>query len=279
MMSQLGHVMVGVADNVMVGKLGAVPLAAASLANVFFHLLLSVGIGISYGITPFIAHADGENDTSKSGSILKNGLFINVIVGIAIVILVISISPLLTKINQPMDVAEMAIPYLQLITFSLFPLMIFQTFRQFAEGLSLTKQAMWVVVFMNILNIILNYIFIFGKLGVAPMGLIGAGVATLISRVAMAFFMWGYVFFWPRFKDYWSGFREAIISKIDLTKILKVGVGAGAQFLFEVGAFGFAAIMIGWMGTNQLAAHQIAINLASISYMMASRYAATLVTL
>jgi len=82
--------------------------------------------------------------------------------------------------------------------------------------------------------------------------------------------MWGYVFFWPRFKDYWSGFRDAIISKIDLTKILKVGVGAGAQFLFEVGAFGFAAIMIGWMGTNQLAAHQIAINLASISYMMAS---------
>ena len=270
MLSQLGHVMVGVADNLMVGRLGAIPLAGSSLANAVFFLLLTFGIGVSYAITPLVAAADGEGNKDKIASVLKHGLAINVITGGLLFVLVLLGADALNFMNQPADVVTMAIPYLGVITFSIIPFMIFQTYRQFAEGLSLTKQAMYITVIANLINIILNYILIYGKLGFEPMGLMGAGWATLISRVLMGFMMMAFVYFSHRFKDYRDGFRFKDFTKKKISKMLGIGVPAGMQFTFEVSAFGAAAIMMGWIGASSLAAHQIAINLASISYMMAS---------
>ncbi|MDN5203437.1 MATE family efflux transporter [Fulvivirgaceae bacterium BMA10] len=270
MLSQFGHVMVGVADSVMVGRVGVESLAAASLANSIFHLLMMFGIGISYAITPLVAQADGENDYKKSGNLLKHGLLANSFSGLTLVVIITSSTFILHYLNQPAEVVKLAIPYLGIIGLSIFPFMLFQTFRQFAEGLSLTRQAMYVTIGANVINIALNYVLIFGKLGFDPMGLNGAGLATLISRILMVILMGSFIYFAPRFRPYLKGLQFKNFEKKIVRKLLGIGVPVGLQFIFEVGAFAFAAIMAGWLGADALAAHQIAISMVSISYMTAS---------
>lgn len=270
MISQVGHMMVNVADSVMVGQLGALPLAGASLANVIFHLLMTFGIGISYAITPLVATADGQGDISKSSAVLKNGFLVNTITGIILFVLVVIGSPILFHLDQPQDVVTAAMPYLNIITFSLIPLMVFQTFRQFAEGLSKTRQAMFIVISSNLINIGLNYLLIYGKAGFPELGLNGAGWASLISRVILALWMIGYIYYHKAFRKYRGGFLIGSYSKKLIKRLISIGLPAGLQFIFEVGAFGFAVIMMGWIGTEALAAHQIAVNLAAVSYMAAS---------
>ncbi|MEM9390203.1 MAG: MATE family efflux transporter [Bacteroidota bacterium] len=270
MISQVGHMMVNVADSVMVGQLGALPLAGASLANVIFHLLMTFGIGISYAITPLVAAADGEGNTARVSEILKNGFLLNIITGVLLFGLVLIGSPVLFYLDQPQDVVTMAVPYLNIVTFSLIPLMVFQTFRQFAEGLSRTRQAMFIVIACNLINIGLNYLLIYGKAGFPELGLNGAGWASLISRIVLAIWMMGYIYFSQSFIAFRNGFSMGFYSKKLIKRLINIGLPAGLQFIFEVGAFGFAVIMIGWIGTKALAAHQIAVNLAAVSYMAAS---------
>lgn len=270
MLSQLGQVMVGVADSMMVGRLGAETLAAASLANSVFFVVMMFGIGVSMAITPLVAAADGEGKNHRIAGIFKHGLVINAWTGVVLCLLIVLGSPVLYDLNQPVEVVTLALPYLAIIAFSLVPFMFFQTFRQFTEGLSQTKQAMVITVFCNLVNIFLNWVLIYGNLGMPAMGLNGAGWATFISRVLMAVMIFYYVWKSKRYRPYqitlgFSGVRFPLISRM-----LKIGVPTGFQFIFEVGAFSAAAIMMGWIGVNALAAHQIAANLSSISYMMAS---------
>jgi len=270
MLSMLGQVMTGVADSVMVGWTGAVPLAASSLANIFFSIPLFFGVGVSYAITPLVAQAEGANDQDKIINTLKNGSLINLATGLILVALIFSVEPFMHAMGQPDEVVTLAIPYLSIIAISIIPTMIFQTYRQFAEGLQRTRVAMIIVVGSNLLNIILNYILIFGKYGFPEMGLNGAGWATLISRVVMALSMMLYVYYGRKFAAYQAGFSIGHYSRSLITKMLHIGLPAGSQFVFEAGAFGFSALMMGWIGTTALAAHQIAINLATISYMTTS---------
>ncbi|QDH81550.1 MATE family efflux transporter [Echinicola soli] len=270
MLSQLGQVLVGVADSMMVGRLGAEPLAAASLANSIFFVVMMFGTGVSMAMTPLVAAADGEGKPRKITRVFNHGFAINGFTGVILFLVIVLASPLLAHMNQPEGVVEQAIPFLGVITLSLIPLMFFQTFRQFAEGLSHTKEAMLITILCNVVNVFLNWVLIYGHLGFAPMGLNGAGWATLISRVLMALVMAYFIWKSALFKKYKLklDFRKLYFPMF--SKLLKIGVPTGFQFVFEVGAFSSAAIMMGWIGVNALAAHQIAINLASISYMMAS---------
>ncbi|UII29284.1 MATE family efflux transporter [Fulvivirga maritima] len=272
MISQLGHMMVNVADSMMVGQLGALPLAGASLANVIFNLILMFGIGVSYAITPLVAAADGEKNTSKSSEYLKHAFLINLITGFLLFSLVKVGGNALYHFNQPEDVVNISLPYLNIITLSMVPLMIFQTFRQFAEGLSHTTQAMVIVIGSNLINVGLNYLFIYGyePLNIPMMGLNGAGWSSLISRIILALWMAYYIYKGKPFQEFRAGFSFKNYKAKIIRRLLSLGLPAGFQFVFEVGAFGFAVIMIGWLGTKPLAAHQIAINLAAISYMMVS---------
>ncbi len=270
MLSQLGHMMVSVADSVMVGQLGATPLAAASLANVIFNIVLMFGIGVSYGITPLVAAADGEGDHRRAARLLKHAFVINIFTGIILFLIIILASPGLHALEQPEDVVELAIPYLGIITFSIIPLMIFQSGRQFAEGLSMTRMAMVIVIVSNLFNVVLNYLLIYGKFGFPAMGLEGAGWASLISRIILATWMIAYLFYGRKFRPFRAGFQIGPYSRKVFRRITNIGIPAGIQYIFEVGAFGFAVIMMGWLGTNSLAAHQIAVNLAAVSYMAAS---------
>ncbi len=263
---QLGHIMVSVADSVMVGRVGVVPLAAATFAGTFFHLLMLFGIGVSYSITPVVAATD-PNDKSKLLSFLQSGLGMNLGLGVILVLIGLIASNFLEFFGQEHDVVKAAGPYLVIVSLSLLPVMIFQTFRQFSEGQSDTLSPMIVSVIANLLNVGLNYVLIYGKLGFEPMGLNGAGYATLLARISMAFL----IIFIIRKKciGFKWNFELAIIKKL-----LKIGIPSGMQYIFEVGAFATAAIMVGWISAEALAAHNIALNLSAITYMAATGLAA-----
>jgi MATE family multidrug resistance protein len=269
-LSQLGHVLVGTADSLMVGRVGTEELAAVSVANAVFSVAMMFGIGVSFGLTPLVAQSDGEGNHRSAMRFLKHSFIINLIFGLFLFSILLFGGFILDILDQPKEVVFLAKPYLTIIGVSLLPFMIFQTFKQFAEGLSLTKQAMYITISANVINIILNYILIFGKFGFEPMGLVGAGWATLISRVLMAVVMVIFVRYHKKFFNYWKYFKVTVWNTTSFKQLLNLGVPTGFQYIFEVGAFASAAIMIGWMGAVPLAAHQVAMNLASISYMMAT---------
>ncbi|HLF33139.1 MAG TPA: MATE family efflux transporter [Cyclobacteriaceae bacterium] len=270
MLSQLGQVSVGIADSIMVGRIGKEPLAGASLGNSIFVIFLTFGIGVAYGITPLVAQADGEGNHRRIINILKHGVLVNSLAAVALLSILIPINFMLGHFNQPEEVVVLTRPYLLIISLSIIPFMFFQSFKQFTEGLSFTRQSMTVTIIGNLINIALNYILIYGKLGFPSLGLTGAGIATFISRFYMAFAMGGYVYFGMRFKVYRQYFKFGGYDRRLVRQILSIGLPSGMQFVFEVGAFSMAAIMMGWLGTVSLAAHQIAINLSALTYMMAT---------
>jgi multidrug resistance protein, MATE family len=273
-LSQLGHVMVGVADSVMIGNTGTIPLAASSFANSLFVILLVFGIGVSFGLTPLVAEADGGKNKQRLSLLLGNGLMVNSLVSLVLVALLFMGIPFMDFLGQDSEVLDLAKPYLKIITLSVIPLMVFLALKQFAEGLSDTKMAMIITIGANLLNVLLNYLFIFGKGGFPEMKLLGAGYATLISRVIMAIAMFIYIARSSRFKEFVGGLSFHKYNKTMVLRILKIGVPSGLQYIFEVGAFAIAAVLIGTIGPVPLAAHQIAISLASVSYMAASGIAA-----
>lgn len=270
MLSMLGQVMTGVADSIMVGWTGAAPLAASSFANTFFSVTIMFGIGVSYGITPLVAKAAGKGDHGEATTILRHGTVVNLVTGVLLTAFLYAIVPAMKFMGQPVEVTRQAIPYLCIIAPSVLPTMIFQTYRQFGEGLQHTRVAMVVVIGSNLLNILLNYLLIFGKMGFPALGLEGAGWATLVSRIVMGLAMALYVYHHRFFLRYRDGFRLLLFSRPQFMALLHIGIPAGLQFIMEGGAFGASAIMMGWHGTIPLAAHQVALNLATISYMTTS---------
>jgi multidrug resistance protein, MATE family len=274
MLGNLGHIMMNVCDMMMVGHLGANSLAGAGLATVVFNVFLLFGVGVALAITPLVAEAHGENNVSEISATLKNGLLINVINAVFLISIVVFGKNLLNYLQQSELVVDQAFPYLNIITFSLFPVLVYQSFKQFAEGLSNTILALMVVLACNVLNIVLNYIFIFGHLGFDAYGLPGAGYATLISRIVMAIAMALIVYHHQTFRQYREAFSFGAYSKKLIKKILHLGVPSGAQYIFEVAAFDFSLVMMGWLGPKQQAAHQIVINLATLSYMITAGLAA-----
>lgn len=270
MLSQFGQVMVGVADNMMVGQVGYIPLAGASLGNAIFFFVMVFGLGVSFAITPLVGFAHGEGNNKQCGQVLRHGLVVNTVLAVILFGLLLLSINYLHLFGQEEIVVQQARPYMLVISFSIVPFLVFQSFRQFSEGLSMTKVPMIVSVSMNILNIILNYLLIFGKFGFPELGLLGAGIATLIARTGMAIVMAFYVLTSERFKPYLVSMGLTNLDFSVIKDLLRIGVPGGLQFLFEVGAFSMAAIMMGWIGAQALAAHQIAINLASITYMTVS---------
>lgn len=269
-LSQLGHIMVGVVDTAMVGQIGTIPQAAVALANSLYVLVLVFGLGVSYGVTPLVAAADSTKNYSQNASLLKHSIIINVVMGCLLFLLLLILSPVLLFFNQKQEVVTLAIPFLNVMMLGMIPLCIFSGFKQFAEGLSYTRVAMIITIGSNVLNILLNYLMIFGHWGFPEMGLMGSCWASFIARSAMALFMFIYIYYNKQFKIYWEGFSFKGLSMPLIRNILAIGIPSGLQWLFEVGAFSFAVIMIGWVSPAAQAAHQVALSIASVTYMMAS---------
>ncbi|RPD39241.1 MATE family efflux transporter [Chitinophaga barathri] len=268
--SQLGHTLVGLSDSIIIGHTGKVPLAAVSLGVSLFSIFMVTGIGMSYGLTPLIAQENGRGNRSSCGHLLAHSFIINMITGLVLTGGILLVGHNLERMKQPPDVAAQAKIFLQYLAASYIPLMVFLTFKQFAEGLGFTKQAMNISIIGNLLNILLGITLVYGLLGMPRMGIAGVGIATFTDRLLMGVTMAWYVLKSPRFKEYLATFHFREISAASLKKITGLGMPVALQYIFEVSAFSGAVIMAGWIGSAQQAAHQIAISLASMTYMMAS---------
>ena len=269
MLGMLGHTFVGLVDNIMVGQLGTAELAAVSLGNSFMFIAMSLGIGFSTVITPIVAEADGEKDFDKGKSALKHGLFLCTTIGIILFLLILMAKPLMDLMSQPEEVVTLALPYLDLVAFSLIPLIIFQAFKQFSDGLSLTRYPMYATLIANIVNVLLNYLLIFGKAGFPELGITGAAIGTLISRLVMVVFLWVFLRNKKKSKDYVTNIKIFVLEQKMIKKIIALGFPSSLQMFFEVAIFTAAIWLSGILGKNPQAANQIALNLASMTYMIA----------
>jgi len=265
----LGHTFVQLVDNIMVGQLGTAELAAVSLGNSFFFVAMSLGIGFSTAITPLMAEADGAKDVTLARKVFIHGLMLCVFLGILLSAAVLSSKPLLYQMGQPEEVVELAYPYLQWVGISLMPLIFFQGFKQFSEGLSYTRPAMYATLIGNVINIILNYFLIFGFWIFPKLGVEGAAIGCLFARCSMLLFMALYVHFNSKFAAY---VKQITFQKPKMNlfrKIFKLGFPSALQMFFEVLFFTAAIWLSGFLGKNPQAANQIALNLSSMTFMFA----------
>jgi MATE family, multidrug efflux pump len=269
MLGMLGHTFVSFVDNIMVGQLGSAELAAVSLGNSFIFIAMSLGIGFSTAITPLTAEADSENNFKKGKSSFKHGLFLCTVLSLVLFGIILLSKPLMYLMKQPSEVVSLAIPYLNLVAFSLVPLIIFQAFKQFSDGLSMTKYPMYATIVANIINVVLNYLLIFGKFGFPQMGIVGAAVGTLVSRFIMLFFLWWLLKSKEKSKAYVTNIKLFVLENKMIKKILNLGFPSAMQMFFEVAIFTGAIWLSGLLGKNPQAANQIALNLSSMTFMVA----------
>jgi multidrug resistance protein, MATE family len=267
-LSQIGQVTVSLADNIMVGHAGTLELAAAAFANNVFIIGMFFGMGITYGLTPLVGKAYGNNEPNNVVLWLKNGLFTHLMAGTGLTLVMCGVYFLLPFMGQEPGVLRLARPYYLLLCASYLPFMLFFSVKQFFEGIGNTRIAMYITLSANLVNIGLNYVFIYGKLGFPELGLTGAGIGTLISRLAMPLMFMVFIFRMPQFRRIFIKARAQIISKKRIMAVLGIGLPIGFQIIVEVTTFSVGAVMMGWHGEIPLAAHQVAIGLASFTYMI-----------
>lgn len=265
----IGHTLVQLIDNVMVGQLGTAELAAVSLGNSFVFIAMSLGIGFSTAITPLAAEADSTGNKTKNSALFFNSLMLCSTLGLILSLVVLSAKPLLYQMGQPEEVVALALPYLFWVSMSLFPLVIFQAFKQFCDGLSFTRPSMYATLTGNLVNVILNYLLIFGISFFPEMGVEGAAIGTIVSRLTMVVFILVYMYKDSRFQHFITSLSIKRYEGEYLKKITKLGFPSALQMFFEVGFFTAAIWMSGLLGKNPQAANQIALNLSSMTYMVA----------
>lgn len=268
-LGMLGHTLIGIVDNIMVGKLGSTELAAVSLGNSFIFIAMSLGIGFSTAITPLIAEADAEKDEKKIRSTFHHGLLLCTVLGVALFALIVLAKPIMLLMHQPKEVVEMAYPYIDWVAFSLIPVIIYQGYKQFADGLSRTKYSMYAIFMANVVHIFFNYVLIYGVWIFPKLGILGAALGTVISRIMMVVFMHYLLKYDTSIKIYFKNFSFREIKKSVLKKIINLGTPSAMQMLFEVSLFTGAIWLSGTIGKTSQAANQIALTLATLTFMFA----------
>ena len=277
MLTQLGASLVGFFDSIMVGHYATVDLAAVSFANAIFFTVMVFAMGALMGITPLVGIQVGEmahTTENKSiiqrriASLFQNGMLFTILLSVLMLILLSACIPFLDRFGQDPDVIEVARPYYILIVISLVPFLFFSFFKQFLEGLGNTMVAMVITLLMNGLNILLNWVFIYGNWGFEPMGATGAGIGSLISRIGMPLCFWAVMAFHKEWKQYlcmaWKRF-----SWQHIRELAKIGFPIGGQTLLETFLFTASFVIIGWISKEALAAHQVANQVADMTFMLA----------
>ena len=267
-LSQAGQIIVQLVDNAMVGRLGALPLAAVSFGGSVFFMLMVIGVGISLGLTPLVGISYSQKDHRRSSAYLQNAILLYGVLSLILFALSQAIIPFMYHMGQPPEVVEMAIPYFNYIAWSLIPLLLFLAFKQFLEGIGNTRVAMMIIICSNVVNIIFNYLLIYGKLGFPEMGAAGAGLSTLISRIITP--IWVIVHFRRKvsFNHYFSMFRWSNFQWKRIKSLLSMGIPIAMQMFLEGSAFVLTGIMMGWIGTYQIAGHQITTVISNLAFMI-----------
>lgn len=265
---QLGIVVVGLADNVMVGQYAVPDLAAASFVNSVFNIPILFGMGFSYGLTPLVGQFFGRNERFKIGSLLRNSLLVNLFMGVLMTLIMAVVWLNVDKMGQPEELLPLIRPYFLLHLASLIFVMLFNSFKQFADGITDTKTPMYIMISANLLNIVGNYILIYGKLGVPPLGVVGAGISTLISRILM-FVAFAILFYRSiHYRRYLVGYKRSSYNLPEIKSLNKMGWMVGFQMGVETGLFSITGIMIGWLGSVELAAHQVVVTISTLGFMI-----------
>lgn len=274
-LGQAGHMFTQLADNIMVGKLGSTSLAAAALANVAFTILLVSCLGLTSAVTTMVGNQKGANNHKGISELLSVSLISTLVFASVLAVLAIYSTHILHYLGQEVDVVLLAIPYFNILCFSIIPLSLFFVLKHFVDGMEFTKPGMVVSIVGNLLNIVLNYILIYGKWGMPEMGLNGAGWATFIARIFMFLFLIVLIARHAKLKPYLDGIKSFSWRNEWLTRLMGLGVPIALQYLLEAGAFMVGGLMVGWLGAKALAAHQIALSIASFTFMMAGGLGAT----
>jgi MATE family multidrug resistance protein len=270
-LAQLGYIAVQVADSAMVGAYGgedAVPLAAVSFGSTISWIFTFLCIGLSIGMTPIIGELFVQERKHEMAHYLETSLLFYPIFGLACMALQIACEPLLYHLVQPTEVVDMALPYYRLMAYCLPFAMYYGSFKQFLEGVGNTKSAMIVTITTNVINIALNYIFIFGKCGFEPMGVYGAGLATLISRILNPILLGGYFVWAKKYREYITLFSRKAKHWQNSLRLLKMGLPIAGQMVLEAAAFIVTGIMMGWFGTEAISANQIGNTYGNCTFLM-----------
>ncbi|HJA87232.1 MAG TPA: MATE family efflux transporter [Candidatus Parabacteroides intestinavium] len=268
MLGQLGIIVVNFADNIMVGHHSTQELAAASFVNNFFNLAFIFGMGFSYGLTPIIGRLFAQGNREEAGATLKSSLVINLAIGILLSLCMLFLLLNLDWLNQPKELYPYILPYYMLQLFSVIFAMLFNAFKQFSDGTTDTLTPMYIMLSANILNIIGNYFLIYGHGGFPELGLTGAGISTLFSRI-LTFVVFFFLFFKrQKYAAYLKGFRAASVSKERILNLARLGLPVGFQMGVETASFSLSVIMMGWLGSIALAAYQVAGVITTLGFML-----------
>lgn len=270
MLTQVGHIVTGIVDNLFLGGIGPLEQAAGVFSNNLYTLILVFTIGFSYASTPLVTGAKEKNDPRNRASLFKNSLILNLGIALISFIVLFLASGYFHLLRQEPEVITLAIPFFNVLIFSIVPVSLFFTGKQYFEGLSNTRIALYISIGGNALNVILNYALINGAAGLPEMGYMGSAWATFIARCLM-----GLTFLWIAFKSEVSAeirgyFFKVKINRKDLADLCRIGFNSGLQFTFEVAAFSIAGLMAGTFGKEHLDAHGIALNLSAFTYMFSS---------
>jgi MATE family multidrug resistance protein len=215
-----------------------------------------------------VAEADSANNISQGKNAFKHGLILCTLLSVLLFLIILLLKPLMYYMDQPKEVVELAIPYLNYVALSLIPLIIFQALKQFSDGLSNTKYPMYATILANVINIVLNYLLIFGSFGFPKLGIVGAAIGTLFSRIIMVYFLWMIFKSKDKFRPYITNFNFKKIEQKISAKLFNLGFPSALQMFFEVGIFTAAIWLSGVLGKNPQAANQIALNLSSMTFMV-----------
>lgn len=265
---QIGVIILGFADTLMIGHHSTKELAAASFVNNMFNLAIIFSTGFSYGLTPIVGSLFGQGKKTETGQTLKNSLLANTILALLVCVSMTILYLNIHKIGQPEELIPYIKPYFLTLLISIPFVLWFNGFKQFADGITDTKISMWVLLSGNVLNIIGNYILIYGKLGMPEMGIVGAGISTLTSRILMVVSFCIIFFTSRRYSIYRKGFFTGRINKNDFVQLNKLGWPIAGQMGMEAASFSLSAIMIGWLGSMELASYQIMIAVSQVCFMM-----------
>ena len=263
---QLGGIITGLADTVMVGWHSTHELAAASFVNNVTNAFIITGTGFSFGLTPIVSEALAQKRYRAIGCWLRNGIVANVLTSLLIMAVLMGIYLNIERMGQPEELIPIIKPYFAVVMVSILFVMAANAFRQFVESITDAKVSMWILVIGNALNIVGNYVLIYGKCGLPEMGLYGAGVSTLMSRVIMLLLFVGVFLCRRKYAPYRLGFAASRVELTTLRRLNALGWPIGLQQGLEAATFCFTAIMVGWLGSMELAAHQIAITISTVSY-------------
>ena len=270
MLTQLGAALVGLFDSIMVGHYGTADLAAVSFSNALFFTVMVFAMGALMAVTPLVGYAVGAGESKEHISgLLANGMIFTLLVTILALVLLVPCIPLLHRFGQEEDVVLAARPYFTLIVLSIVPFLFFCLCKQFLEGLGNTTVAMVITVVCNLLNILLNYVFIFGHWGIRPMGAEGAGLATLIARTLTAVCFVVVILMRRDWRQYLTLIQRRMFRWQEIRQFIRIGVPIGFQSFVEAFLFTASFVIIGWISKESLAAHHIANQMADMTFMLA----------